>query len=107
MSCLKIMVQHLEDRSLLDRKTIGRRMAARPHYAKEESRYSRPGIARDRKGSDLVTRMRVPTKMGPLLINDLLTVMEWDPNRAITVSHQGAIRGTGRFEIVPNPSEGI
>jgi hypothetical protein len=103
------MVQHLEDRSLLDRKTNRQEDGGETTLCEGGIQVdnSRPGIVRDRKGSDPVTRMRAPTKMGPFLIYDLMTVVEWDPNRAITVSHQGAIRGTGRFEIVPNPSEGI
>lgn len=49
------------------------------------------------------TRMRVPTRVGPFRINDLMTVVGWDPHRSITVSHEGVIRGTGRFEIAPTP----
>jgi hypothetical protein len=47
------------------------------------------------------TRMRVLTKVGPFRITDVMTVVIWEPERVIEVSHQGVIGGTGRFEIGP------
>jgi hypothetical protein len=46
------------------------------------------------------TRMRVPTKIGPLRTNDLMTVTGWEEGRMIEVVHIGAVSGTGRFEVV-------
>jgi carbon monoxide dehydrogenase subunit G len=47
----------------------------------------------------LGTRMRVPTRIGPLRTKDLMTVVEWEPGKAIAVEHVGAVSGVGRFEI--------
>ncbi|HEY4606617.1 MAG TPA: SRPBCC family protein [Acidimicrobiia bacterium] len=48
------------------------------------------------------TQLRVPTKVGPFRTTDLMTVVEWDEGKAITVDHQGAVSGLGRFEIRPS-----
>ena len=45
------------------------------------------------------TRMRVLTRVGPFRTTDLMTVVEWEPPRVISVAHHGVICGTGRFEI--------
>ena len=45
------------------------------------------------------TEMRVLTKVGPLRTNDLMTVVEWEEGRLITVRHRGRVAGEGRFEI--------
>ena len=48
------------------------------------------------------TRMRVPTRVGPFRTTDVMTGVVWKPPHVIEVSHEGVIRGTGRFEIDPN-----
>ncbi|MGH8915989.1 MAG: SRPBCC family protein [Acidimicrobiia bacterium] len=50
------------------------------------------------------TQMRVPTRVGPLRVTDLMTVVEWDEGRVIGVEHMGAVSGVGRFEIRPSGS---
>ena len=41
------------------------------------------------------------TKVGPLRTTDQIEVVEWDPPRALGVTHQGAVRGAGRFTLIP------
>ncbi|HSO51068.1 MAG TPA: SRPBCC family protein [Acidimicrobiia bacterium] len=50
--------------------------------------------------SGVGTQMRVPTRIGPLRTNDLMTVVEWEEGRVIAVEHVGAVSGVGRFEVV-------
>ena len=47
------------------------------------------------------TRIRVPTRIGPLRTTDVMTVVGWEEGREITVDHVGAVSGRGRFEIRP------
>jgi carbon monoxide dehydrogenase subunit G len=47
------------------------------------------------------TRLRVPTRIGPLRTTDLLTVIEWEEGRSLAVRHDGAVGGVGRFDIRP------
>lgn len=47
------------------------------------------------------TIMRVPTRVGPLHTNDVMTVVEWEECHRITVEHEGAVAGRGSFEILP------
>jgi uncharacterized protein YndB with AHSA1/START domain len=51
--------------------------------------------------SGVGTRMRVPTRIGPLQTDDVMTVIEWDEGSVIAVEHVGAVSGVGRFEIAP------
>jgi carbon monoxide dehydrogenase subunit G len=37
------------------------------------------------------------TRVGPLRLRDVMTITEWSPNRAMGVSHEGMVHGTGRF----------
>jgi Polyketide cyclase / dehydrase and lipid transport len=39
------------------------------------------------------------TGVGPLVTTDVLVVTEWRPRRAIGITHQGAVRGQGRFTL--------
>ena len=48
------------------------------------------------------TRMRVPTRIGPLRSVDLMTVVEWEEGRSIGVEHVGAVAGVGRFQLRPS-----
>ena len=50
------------------------------------------------------TRMRVPTRVGPLHTTDIMTVIGWEDGRIIEVRHEGAVEGTGTFEIIPRGS---
>jgi Polyketide cyclase / dehydrase and lipid transport len=45
------------------------------------------------------TRLVCRTRVGPLLTTDVLVVTEWRPRRAIGISHEGTIRGDGRFTL--------
>ena len=54
--------------------------------------------------SGVGTTMRVLTRVGPFRTTDLMTVVEWEENRVMTVTHEGTVTGTGRFEIHPAPT---
>ena len=43
------------------------------------------------------------TRFGPLRTTDRIEVIEWDPPHTLGISHQGAVRGTGRFTLTPSP----
>lgn len=43
--------------------------------------------------------MEVATRVGPFRLIDRMTVTVWEPPRRIRVEHQGAVTGTGEFEI--------
>ena len=45
------------------------------------------------------TEFECVTGIGPLVTTDVLTVTEWRPRRAIGISHEGAVRGQGRFTL--------
>lgn len=51
--------------------------------------------------SGVGTRMRVPTRVGPFRTTDLMTVTQWDEGTTMTVTHEGAVSGTGRFDLQP------
>jgi hypothetical protein len=51
--------------------------------------------------SGVGARMRVPTRIGPLRTEDLMTVVEWEHGRLIGVRHSGVVSGVGRFELDP------
>ncbi len=42
------------------------------------------------------------TKLGPLRTTDQIEVVEWDPPQALSIAHQGAVRGIGRFTLTPS-----
>ncbi len=42
------------------------------------------------------------TCVGPLRTHDRLVVTEWDPERAMSIEHRGAVRGVGRFTLTPS-----
>jgi carbon monoxide dehydrogenase subunit G len=50
------------------------------------------------------TKLKVPTRIGPLRTTDLLTVIEWEEGRSLAVRHDGAVSGVGRFDIRPRGS---
>ena len=43
--------------------------------------------------------MKVPTRVGPLRVTDIMEVVEWTEPSSIGVRHAGRIRGWGRFEL--------
>jgi len=47
------------------------------------------------------TRFLCDTKVGPVKLVDHMEITEWDPERAMGVSHVGVVRGTGRFTLTP------
>ena len=48
-------------------------------------------------------RMKVPTRVGPLRVTDLMWVEEWIEEEAIGVVRFGRIGGWGRFELSSHP----
>ncbi len=56
----------------------------------------------DEQRSGPGTRLRVPTRIGPFLTTDLMTVTRWEENRVLEAHHEGAVTGIGRFEIIPS-----
>jgi carbon monoxide dehydrogenase subunit G len=49
--------------------------------------------------SGLGTRMRVPTRVGPLRTSDILEITGWIEGESMTVSHHGVVSGTGQFRL--------
>ena len=49
------------------------------------------------------TRMRVPTRVGPLRVIDIMEVDRWTEARTIGVRRLGRIGGWGRFDLSPCP----
>ena len=43
------------------------------------------------------TKMKVLTKVGPISLNDIITVTEWVEKKSIGVIHQGIVTGKGFF----------
>jgi hypothetical protein len=39
------------------------------------------------------------TRVGPLRLNDRMTVTQWEPGRSIGIQHGGIVTGTGRFTL--------
>jgi Polyketide cyclase / dehydrase and lipid transport len=54
---------------------------------------------RSRRRAGVGTEFECVTGIGPLVTTDVLIVTEWQPRRAIGISHQGAVRGRGRFTL--------
>ena len=51
--------------------------------------------------SGVGTVMQVRTVVGPFRTTDVMEVTEWIDHRAIGVSHEGLVKGVGRFELSP------
>ena len=47
--------------------------------------------------SGLDTKMNVLTKVGPISLNDIITVTEWKEKESIGVIHEGIVTGKGVF----------
>lgn len=48
------------------------------------------------------TSFECDTKVGPILLTDVMTITEWEPNRAMGVTHTGAVTGVGKFTLSPH-----
>jgi uncharacterized protein YndB with AHSA1/START domain len=47
------------------------------------------------------TRFVCDTKVGPITLQDHMEITEWEPGRRMGVRHNGAVSGTGVFELTP------
>ena len=47
--------------------------------------------------SGINTKMKVLTKVGPIKLNDVITVTRWDEMKSIGVIHEGIVTGEGVF----------
>jgi hypothetical protein len=54
------------------------------------------------KKSGVGTRMRVPTRVGPLRTTDIIEVTGWVEGESINVDHKGLVSGSGRFRLEGN-----
>ena len=50
------------------------------------------------------TEMRVRTRVGPFVTEDVIEVREWAEARSIGVSHRGLVTGVGVFVLTPTDS---
>ena len=50
-----------------------------------------------RKYAGIDTKMKVLTKVGPISLNDIITVTEWVEKKSIGVIHQGIVTGKVSF----------
>ncbi len=41
------------------------------------------------------------TRIGPIRLTDRMEIVEWEPDRAMGVRHDGVVTGTGRFTLEP------
>ena len=55
----------------------------------------------DDRRSGVGTAMRVRTRVGPIVLNDDITVEEWAEPRLIAVTHHGLVTGSGSFILEP------
>lgn len=46
------------------------------------------------------------TKIGPLRLNDRMTITAWVPGESMGVEHRGLVTGTGVFTLSPVPTSG-
>ncbi len=47
------------------------------------------------------TRFECITVIGPLRLDDVMEITEWEPGRRIGVRHDGLVTGRGRFTLTP------
>lgn len=52
--------------------------------------------------SGLGTTFECDTKVGPILLTDLMEITEWEPNRVMGVRHVGHVTGVGKFTLEPH-----
>jgi uncharacterized protein YndB with AHSA1/START domain len=48
--------------------------------------------------------MHCDTAIGPIKLTDTLVVAAWEEGREIAIRHSGAVSGTGRFTLQPDPA---
>lgn len=53
--------------------------------------------ARDGVGA----RIRVRTRIGPVVVADVMEFTKWEPPKSMDIAHIGRVGGTGRFELEP------
>lgn len=46
---------------------------------------------------------RCTTKVGPIRIDDRMTVTQWKPGAAMGIEHHGVVKGSGAFRLRPCP----
>lgn len=49
--------------------------------------------------SGVGTRFECDTKVGPFRLTDVMEITEWEPGRAMGVTHVGLVTGEGRFTL--------
>ncbi len=49
------------------------------------------------------TRIRVPTRIGPLTTVDVMTFTEWEPPNRMAIAHQGKFTGIGEMLLRTTP----
>jgi len=47
------------------------------------------------------TRFLCRTAVGPFRLTDVMTITDWVPGRAMGVTHEGIVTGSGRFTLEP------
>ena len=47
------------------------------------------------------TKMKVRTRVGPFVIEDIIEVREWTEGKSMGVSHRGLVTGVGVFVLLP------
>ena len=60
-------------------------------------------LSENKDGMD--TKMNVLTKVGPISLNDVITVNKWEEMKSIGVIHEGIVTGEGVFYLSENNSE--
>ena len=50
------------------------------------------------------TEMKVRTRVGPFVTEDIIEVREWTEGKSIGVSHRGLVTGIGVFVLIPTSS---
>lgn len=48
-------------------------------------------------------RFACETKVGPIVLNDVMEITEWSPGRRLGVRHAGFVSGEGTFELAKLP----
>ena len=52
-----------------------------------------------KNNSGIGTKMKVLTKVGPIKLNDIMTITSWVEEKEIGVEHQGIVSGHGKFTL--------
>lgn len=54
--------------------------------------------------SGVGTTFDCATRVGPIALNDRMTITEWDPGHAMGVEHRGLVTGVGTFILTAVPA---